>query len=94
MNMTLMNEGLMLSEVEARAPGAPRPPFDFAQGERFRRSVSGACRLIATSASLVVLMACLSGQAAAQLTDEEIAALPLCASHKVDNVCRDDAGNV
>ena len=65
MKMTLMNEGLMLSEVEARAPGAPRPPFDFAQGERFRRSVSGACRLIATSASLAVLATCLSGQATA-----------------------------
>ena len=94
MKMTLMNEGLMLSEVESQAPGAPRPPFDFAQGERFRGAVSGACRLVVTSASLVVLMACLSGQAAAQLTDEEIAALPLCASDKVDNVCRDDAGNV
>ena len=51
-------------------------------------------RLIATSASFMVLAACLAGQATAQLTDEEIAALPLCASDNVDNVCGDDAGNV
>ncbi|MEH6488791.1 TonB-dependent receptor [Hyphomonas oceanitis] len=51
-------------------------------------------RLIATSASLAVLATCLAEQAAAQLTDEEIAALPLCISGQVDNVCRDDAGHV
>ena len=51
-------------------------------------------RLIATSASLFVIASCLVGQATAQLTDKEIEALPLCATDKVDNVCRDETGNV
>ena len=73
---------------------SPSPPSPLPRERGARRARPGAIRLIATSASLFVIGAGLSGQVAAQLTDEEVEALPLCASDQFSSACRDDAGNV